>query len=119
MSSTSFVSIHPYFRSHPGKLDAVKALLPRFIEKTATEQKVMHYEFTLNGDEIFCREGYQDAEGLLTHLSNVGKELDEMLKLAELTRVEVHGPAGELDKLRAPLAHLDAAWFVRVAGLKR
>jgi hypothetical protein len=34
-----------------------------------------------------------------------------MLKIADLTRVEVHGPAEELDKLRKPLAHLNPAWF--------
>ena len=65
--SASPVSIHPYFKAHPGKLDAVKGLLPTFVEKTASEAKVLHYEFTINGDEIFCRETYEDAEGTLAH----------------------------------------------------
>jgi hypothetical protein len=34
-----------------------------------------------------------------------------MLAMADLTRVEVHGPAAELDKLKGPLAHLNPAWF--------
>jgi len=34
-----------------------------------------------------------------------------MLKMADLTRVEVHGPAAELGKLKEPLAHLSPAWF--------
>ena len=31
------VSIHPYFKVHPGQLGAFKAGLPAFIEKTRTE----------------------------------------------------------------------------------
>jgi hypothetical protein len=97
---------------HPGKLEAVKASFPQFVEKTATEGKVLFYEFTVNGDEIFCREGYTDAEGVLAHLDNVSVLLAELLTMADLTPVEVHGPATELEKLKKPLAHLNPAWFV-------
>jgi quinol monooxygenase YgiN len=108
---SNFVSLHPYFKVHPGKLEAFKAAFPAFIEKTANEEKNLFYGFTVNGDEIFCREGYTDAEGILAHLDNVGALLAEALKIANLIRVEVHGPATELDKLRGPLAHLKPAWF--------
>jgi hypothetical protein len=108
---SNFVSLHPYFKVHAGKLDVVKAGLPRFVEKTATEKKNLFYGFTVNGDEIFCREGYTDAEGVLAHLDNVGALLAEMLTMADLTRVEVHGPAVELNKLKEPLGHLNPAWF--------
>jgi len=117
--TTSPVSIHPYFRAHPGKLKTIKGLLPRFVEKTATEPKVLHYEFTINGDEIFCREAYQDAEGALAHITNVGELLAEMLTLSDLIRIEFHGPDAELEKMKEPLAHLNAAWFSRVVGLER
>jgi len=96
----NFVSLHPYFKAHPGKLDAVKASFPRFIEKTGSEKENLFYGFSINGDEIFCREGYENAGGVLAHLDNVGALLAEILKMADLTRVEVHGPAEELDKLR-------------------
>ena len=111
-----FVSLHPYFKAHPGKLEAFKARLRAFREKTATEEKNLFYDFTINGDEIFCREGYDGAEALLTHLENVGALLAEALKIADLIRLEVHGPAAELEKLRAPLAHLKPAWFVQAEG---
>jgi quinol monooxygenase YgiN len=112
----NFVSLHPYFKAHPGKLEAFKAGLPDFREKTATEEKNLFYDFTINGDDIFCREGYDGAEALLTHLENVGALLAEALKIADLTRLEVHGPAAELDKLRKPLAHLKPQWFVQDEG---
>jgi quinol monooxygenase YgiN len=109
---SNFVSVHPYFKVHPGKLAAFKAALPAFIEKTASEEKNLFYEFTSNGDEVFCREGYTDAGGVLAHLDNVGAMLAEAFKMADLTRLELHGPASELDKLRKPLVHLNPVWFV-------
>jgi quinol monooxygenase YgiN len=69
---SNFVSLHPYFKVHSGKLEAFKASLPAFVEKTRNEEKNLFYGFTINGDEIFCREAYTDAEGVLLHLDNVG-----------------------------------------------
>ncbi len=69
---SNFVSLHPYFKAHPGKLEAIKAVFPRFMEKTATEGKNLFYGFSVSGDEIFCREGYMDADGVVAHLDNVG-----------------------------------------------
>jgi quinol monooxygenase YgiN len=106
-----FVSLHPYFKIHAGKQDAIKALLPRLVEKTATEKAMLFYEFTMNGDELFCREAYKNAEELLAHLDNVGALLAEALKIADVTRIEVHGPATELEKLKKPMAHLNPAFF--------
>lgn len=93
-------------------MEELKASFPKFREKTKTEEKNLFYEFTVNGDEVFCREGYVGAEGALTHLENVGALLTEALTIADLTRLEIHGPAEELEKLKAPLAHLNPVWFV-------
>ena len=103
---SNFVSLHPYFKVHPGKLEQVKAGFPRFIEKTTAEKENLFYDFTVNGDEILCREAYETSEGVLAHLDNIGALLAEMLTMADLTRVEVHGPGNELAKLKTPLAHL-------------
>jgi quinol monooxygenase YgiN len=111
-----FVSLHPYFKVHPVKLDAIKAMLPKFAAKTATEKAILFYEFSWNGDELFCREAYENAEGLLAHLDNVGVLLTEAMKMADLTRIEVHGPAAELEKLKKPLTHFKPAWFA-LAGV--
>jgi len=88
---SNFVSLHPYFKVHPGKLDACKAGLPAFVEKTKTERKNLFYDFTVSGDDVLCREGYIEADGLLAHIANVDALLKEALKIADLTR-EVHGP---------------------------
>ena len=116
---SNFVSFHPYFRIHSGKIDPIKAMLPRFVEKTATEKGNLFYEFSMNGDEVFCREAYENAEGLLAHLENVDALLAEAMKIADLTRIEVHGPASELEKLKKPLAHLKPAFFTLEASAKK
>jgi len=113
------VSIHPYFKVHPGKLEAARALIPAFIAKTATEPKCLYYEFTSHDDVVFCREGYTDAEGTLAHLANVGELLGEMLQLSDLLRLEIHGPAAEIEKLKGPLAEHKPEWFVYESGLSK
>ena len=115
----NFVSLHPYFKVHPGKIEAVKSVLRQFVEKTATEKDNLFYGFSISGSEIFCREGYGSAEGLLVHLENVALVLDEMLKVADVIRVEVHGPATELERLKQPMAHLNPAWFTLEASMSR
>jgi quinol monooxygenase YgiN len=115
----NFVSLHPYFKVHPGKLEATRSAFSHFVEKTATEKENLFYGFTVNGDEIFCREAYESATGTLAHLDNVRALLSEMLKSADLIRIEVHGPADELEKLKAPLAHLKPEWFALEATLQK
>jgi quinol monooxygenase YgiN len=111
---TRFVSLHPYFKVHPGKLEEFKKGFPTFVELTKKEPKNLFYEFSVSGDEVFCREGYSDAAGLLHHLENVGVPLANAMKIADLVRLEVHGPSAELEKLKEPLAHLQPKWFVVV-----
>ena len=106
-----FVTLHPYFKVHPGKMEVFKAALPEFAAKTQGESQNLFYEFSRNGDEVFCREGYVNAAALLAHLEHVGAMLAEAFKIADLTRLEIHGPAAELEKLREPLAHLNPVWF--------
>jgi quinol monooxygenase YgiN len=113
------VSLHPYFKIRPGQHAAAAALLREFVAQTASEPKMIYYEFTQNGDAIFCREAYADAEGVLAHLTNVGAILDKMLAIADVTRVEVHGPAAELEKLKGPLGALNPQWFVWQCGVRR
>jgi hypothetical protein len=45
--------------------------------------------------------------------------LKEALKIADLYRLEVHGPAEQLDQLRGPLAELKPTWFVRECGVEK
>ena len=112
-------TIVPYFRAHTGKLGAFKGLCERFVAKASTEPKCLYYGFSFDGDQIHCREGYVDAEATLAHLDNVGALLAEALTLAELTRLEIHGPELELAKLRGPLAQFAPQFFTLEYGFRR
>ena len=113
------VSIHPYFKVHAGKLEAAHALMARFVAKTQPEKNCLFYNFTLDGDTVHCREAYVGAQGVIEHLDNVGALVDEMLTMSDLVRLEFHGPAAELDKLRERCAPLNPAWFVSQCGISR
>ncbi len=112
-------TIVPYFKVAPGQLPSFRALCEQFVARTEREPKCLYYGFSFDGDQVHCREGYQDAEGLLTHLENIGQLLQQALQIAELTRLEVHGPADQLDKLRGPLAGLKPQWFTLEYGFRR
>jgi len=109
----------PYFKVHPGKLGEFKALCEQFVALTASEPKCVHYAFSFDGDNVHCREGYDDAAGLLAHLENVGAPLQQALKIADVTRLEVHAPAAEIEKLREPLKELSPQFFALGMGFRR
>lgn len=113
------VSIHPYFQIHPGKLDAFAEVIATFIKTTGTENGCLYYDFTLNGDEAFCREAYLDGDAALVHLENVDHVIKQALEISTMTRLEIHGPEAELEKMRGPLAGLSPGWFVHQGGLDR
>lgn len=119
MKPNQTVTIHPYFKVSDENLDAFKAKLPSFVEKTQAEPACLFYDFTINGNIVFCREGYVGAEGALAHLDNVGEMLQEALGMSELIRLEIHGSPEELDKMREPLADLNPDWFVFNCGVTK
>lgn len=113
------VSIHPYFQIHPGKIEEFQKVIETFIKTTAPEEGCLYYDFTLNGDEAFCREAYTNGDTALYHLQNVDHVIKQALEIATMTKLEFHGPEAELEKMRAPLAELNPAWFVHQGGVDK
>ncbi len=113
------VSIHPYFQIHPGKVEAFAQVIGNFIKTTATEDGCLYYDFTMNGDEAFCREAYTNGDTALFHLQNVDHVIKQALEISTMTRLEIHGPEAELEKMRGPLAGLSPAWFVHQGGVEK
>ena len=113
------VSIHPYFKIHEGQMEACKKFLAQFNEKVKNEQACHFYNFTFNGDVMCCREAYHNAEGVQAHLENCGALLEEFLKIADLTRIEIHGPAEELEKLKPTFVEMNPDYFICECGIGR
>lgn len=118
-TSDTCCTIVPYFKVANGKLPAFQKLCEQFMAKAIQEPKCLYYGFSFNGDIAFCREGYEDAEGLLAHVENVGPLFEETAKISAVTRLEVHGPEQELAKLRGPLAKLNPEFFTLLYGFRR
>ncbi len=112
------VSIHPYFEVAPENLEAFNALLPQFISRAQTEPDCLYYGFTQSGNIIHCREGYKNAEGLLFHSGNVGELIEKALGISKIVRVEIHGPAGELEKLKEPFAAMPVEYYELKLGFR-
>ena len=112
-------TIVPYFKVHEGQLEVFKSLCERFVEKTSSESECLYYGFSFDEDQVHCREGYQGAEAVLAHLENVCDLLEEALTIADLTRLEIHGPEEELAGLREPLKDLGPQFFILEYGFRR
>lgn len=112
-------SIAPYFKIAESQIDWFKQLCEQFVARSSIEPKCLYYGFSFNGDEAYCREGYEDAEGLLAHLDNVGDLLERALEMAVIVRLEIHGPEEELKKLYEPLAQFNPQYFVLHCGFRR
>jgi quinol monooxygenase YgiN len=94
-------TIVPYFKVHSGKIQEFRALCEQFVGKTKDEAGCPYYGFSFDGDQVHCREGYRDADAAIAHLKNVDSLLPQALNLADVLRLEIHGPEAELSKLRA------------------
>jgi quinol monooxygenase YgiN len=106
----------PYFEVNEGKLEEFKALGPKFVELTSHEAGVLYYAFSFSGQVAHCREGYVNAEAVQAHLANVDAVLKQALTISKITRLEVHAPAAEIEKLRTPLAGLNPQYFELATG---
>ncbi len=117
-ANDSCVSIVPYFKVKDGKMNEFRDLCRRFVDKTKPESQCLYYGFSFNGNRVHCREGYKNAEGLLTHLDNVGELLKESSMYADIEILEVHGAESELAKLRKPLEGLKPQFFGLEMGFR-
>ena len=112
-------SIAPYFEVKDENLAAFKALCNQCVEQSEKEPGCLYYGFSFSDGAVHCREGYQDANALLTHVGNIDPLLQQMLQISTVTRLEVHGPESELAKLREPLKDTHAKFFVLETGFRR
>ena len=113
------VTIHPYFKIKKEDMAACKSFLAQFNQKVANEKKCLYYNFTFKDDVLCCREAYQDAEGVQAHLENCGAVLGEFMKIATVLRIELQGPAAELEKLKPTFAAFNPDYFVFECGIGR
>jgi len=99
--------------------DAAAPIMADFVERTKKEDGCVYYGWTKVGDKLFCREAYNDAAGVLAHLENVGPCVGQLLEAcATLDKIELHGPAEELDKCKAAMDGFGTAYWEIHSGFQ-
>ena len=114
---SNVVSIHPYFKIHPGKMNEFLEICEKFTAATSTESGCLWYDLTKSGDVIHCREAYEGAEGLLAHAENVNSIIGDALGISDLIRLEIHANSDEIAKLKEPFADLNPEYFEYQLGI--
>merc|ERR1712224_378661 len=118
-SSDTHVTIVPYFTVPDGKMDEFKAGFPDFYKGTKAGTKdCLYYGFCVSGNQVFCREGYKNAEGVLAHLGDVKAPLDKAVAMVGEggLKLAVMGPAAELEKLKGPMGPLGTVFWETDGG---
>jgi len=113
------VTLAPYFTVHD--VDKFKAIWRADYAQFAHKEDCVHYAFTFSDDNhAHCREAYINAAAVLQHLTDVDAPLKAVLDptVAKLDKLEVHGPAAELDQLREALDPLGAAFYTCEWGFR-
>lgn len=112
------VSINPYFQITDENMEAAKGFLARFCDLVGkNEQGCLFYNFTFKGNELCCREAYKNADAVKAHFDNCGSALGEFMKVAKLSRIEVHGPAAELEQLKEAFEAFNPDYYVSECGI--
>jgi quinol monooxygenase YgiN len=112
------VSINPYFLITDENMEAAKGFLAQFCDLVSkNETGCLFYNFTFRGNELCCREAYKDADAVKAHLENCGPALGKFLEIVELSRIEVHGPAAELEQLKEGFAGMNPDYYVCECGI--
>eukprot|EP00658_Telonema_sp_P-2_P079947 TRINITY_DN7869_c0_g1_i2.p1 TRINITY_DN7869_c0_g1~~TRINITY_DN7869_c0_g1_i2.p1 ORF type:complete len:385 (+),score=132.37 TRINITY_DN7869_c0_g1_i2:67-1221(+) len=115
----SCVTLAPYFKVK--NMDEFKKIWQADYAEFKNKQSCVHYAFGFTDDgRAHCREAYTDAAACLQHLADVDTPLEAVLdpEIAELERLEVHGPAEELEKLKEALTPLGALFFTAEWGFR-
>merc|ERR1712013_128887 len=102
-----------------GKVDEFKAGFSKFYAATKNGPGAagcLYYGF--GGDSMYCREGYKSAEDCAKHGADVKEMIEEPMKAvgAGNFKLNVVGPAAELEKLKPKLAPRGAIFWELDSG---
>lgn len=80
-----------------GMQAGLNAVATKFCERTAGEEGVVAYEWSLSedGKRLHVYERYSNSDAALTHLGNVGPILDELFALVTPREIVCYGNASE------------------------
>jgi len=109
------VTILPEFIVPAGKMDEFKAGFPKFYTATKNGPGATggyYYGFGISGDSVYAREGFKDGDAALKHGADIKEIVAEPMKAVGAGfKLNVVGPASELEKLKPKLAPRGAIFW--------
>jgi len=115
-AADTHVTILPEFIVPAGRMDEFKAGFSKFYNATKSgpgAAGALYYGFGVSGDSVYCREGYKNAEAAMQHGADIKEIVQEPLQIvgAGNFKINVVGPAAELEKLKPKLAPRGAIFW--------
>jgi quinol monooxygenase YgiN len=115
----TWCTVDAYFSVKPEKKEAFDDVVNRFVRETKNENGIRYYGWSSSGEEVHCRQGYLNAEGFLEHAANVRHLFEEAMTISDCSRLAIHGPEEELEKLREPMAEIPLQYFSLTSSFRR
>lgn len=120
MAGPAVVTLIGYFNIGPGNASQFRANCEEMIALREKEPGHLASAYSFDGDAAATsREDYENADAVIRHMS-VGAHIYERTRsLVEVTGVEIHGPAVELEKLRDLFKDLSPRFYVTEFSFRR
>jgi len=120
-TADTHVTILPEFVVPAGKMADFKTAFPKLYAATKGGPGAsggLYYGFGIAGDSVYCREGFKNAEAAMLHGADIKAIMEEPMKAANADnfKLNVVGPAAELEKLKPKLAPRGAVFWELDSG---
>eukprot|EP00189_Rhodosorus_marinus_P009773 CAMPEP_0184741212 /NCGR_PEP_ID=MMETSP0315-20130426/4272_1 /TAXON_ID=101924 /ORGANISM="Rhodosorus marinus, Strain UTEX LB 2760" /LENGTH=122 /DNA_ID=CAMNT_0027211393 /DNA_START=342 /DNA_END=710 /DNA_ORIENTATION=+ len=99
--SNSMIMVDGYFRAKDGKETESDTKIPPLLEVGKQHPHLKSYTFARRADGlVHWSERAETAEAYLAHLETISGYIDEAYGIRDFERIEVAGPASEIEKLK-------------------
>ncbi|MEM9224227.1 MAG: antibiotic biosynthesis monooxygenase [Pseudomonadota bacterium] len=102
MSAPRTITIIGSFAIRPGNADKLRENCKAMVALCEDRPGHLSAAYSFDGDTAATsREDYENAEAVLLHMKIGHRLYESTSELVDIKSVEIHGPADELEKLRA------------------
>ncbi|KAJ8901500.1 hypothetical protein NDN08_007345 [Rhodosorus marinus] len=116
----SMVSVNGYFRAKEGKKIESENKIQTFLNEGKEHPYLKSYTFARRADGVVhWTERAESAEEYLAHLETIAGHIDEIADIQDIERIEVAGPASEIEKLKTSKYLTGAVYYETQEGWNR
>lgn len=120
MAASAVVTVVATFDIRPDCAKQFRVNCEAMIALREKEPGHLASAYSFDGDSAATsREDYENADAVIQHMT-VGQHIYESTRsLVDITGVEIHGPAAELDKLRDLFGDMSPRFYITEYGFRR